>query len=149
VNETLVQGNEQATFVALVCGVLDTWSGALRYASGGGLAPLLRENGAWRTLAMPRGLVVGAIPGFAFEQARVKVPLGGALVLFSDGVTEARSPSGELFGSKRLGDVLAAAGTTSALGLIEAVRGAVRAFEAGAPPADDLTLLVVVRPPRA
>ena len=52
--------------------------------------------------------MVGAIPAFVFETARTRLAPGEALVLFSDGVTEARSPAGELFGTDRLRDVLAA-----------------------------------------
>jgi sigma-B regulation protein RsbU (phosphoserine phosphatase) len=143
VNEALV--NDQATFVSLFCGVLDCWSGTLRYANGGGLAPWLLAGGRWTRLPMPRGLVVGAMPAFAFESARARLAPGDTLVLFSDGVTEATSPSGELFGEARLRGVLEEAGPSSAPDLVGRVRGAVSAFAAGAPPADDLTLLVVRR----
>jgi phosphoserine phosphatase RsbU/P len=145
VNEALV--NDQATFVSLFCGVLDCWSGTVRYANGGGLAPWLLAGGRWTRLPMPRGLVVGAMPGFAFESARARLAPGDALVLFSDGVTEARSPSGELFGEARLRGALDGASGLPAAGLVEAVRAAVAAFAAGSPPADDLTLLVIRRPP--
>jgi sigma-B regulation protein RsbU (phosphoserine phosphatase) len=144
VNEALM--NDQANFVSLFCGVLDCWSGTLRYANGGGLAPWLLAGGRWARLPMPRGLVVGAMPGFAFESARARLAPGDTLVLFSDGVTEARSPSGELFGEARLRSALEEAGPSSAPDIVERVRGAVSAFAAGAPPADDLTLLVVRRP---
>jgi sigma-B regulation protein RsbU (phosphoserine phosphatase) len=144
VNEALL--NDQATFVSLFCGVLDCWSGTLRYANGGGLAPWLHAGGRWSRLPMPRGLVVGAIPGFTFESARARLAPGDTLVLFSDGVTEARSPSGELFGDARLRGVLEEAGPSTAPDLVERVRGGVSAFVAGSPIADDLTLLVVRRP---
>jgi sigma-B regulation protein RsbU (phosphoserine phosphatase) len=146
VNEALARGNEQATFVALFCAVLDTVSGALRYANGGGGAPFVRGGGQWSRLTMPRGIVAGAIPGFTFESARARLAPGDVLVLFSDGVTEATSPEGELFGAERLKDVLVRAEGKSSLALIDAVRTAVRAFARGGSPADDLTLLVVRRP---
>ena len=63
VNEVLALGNEQATFVALTCCVLDTTSGILRVANGGGGAPFLRDERGWQRMPMPRGIVVGAIPG--------------------------------------------------------------------------------------
>jgi serine phosphatase RsbU (regulator of sigma subunit) len=147
VNEALAEGNEQATFVALTCGILDAWSGALRYANGGGGAPFLRGGGRWSRLPMPRGIVVGAMPGFAFESARVRLAPGDALVLFSDGVTEARSPEDELFGHARLTGTLESTGDVAAVDRVEAIRAAVRAFAADGRPADDLTLLVVGRPP--
>jgi sigma-B regulation protein RsbU (phosphoserine phosphatase) len=143
VNEALV--NDQATFVALTCGVLDTWSGTLRYANGGGGAPLALAYERWSRLAMPRGIVVGAIPGFLFEPARARLAPGDALVLFSDGVTEAESPAGELYGEARLRAALESATRASAVDLIRHIRGAVSAFTAGARAADDLTLLALRR----
>ena len=133
--------------MALFCGVLDTASGVLRYANGGGGAPFVRSAGQWSRLSLPRGIVVGAIPGFTFESARARLASGDVLVLFSDGVTEATGPEGELFGADRLKDVLAGAEGRSALAQIDAVQAAVRAFARGGAPADDLTLLVVGRPP--
>ena len=145
VNETLV--NDQATFVALFCGVLDCWSGTLRWGNGGAFAPYALTGGRWSRLPMPRGLVVGAMPGFTFESARGRLAPGDALVLFSDGVTEATSPAGELFGEARLRAVLEGAGCASAPDLIQRVLGAVSGFVEGGRPADDLTLLVVRRTP--
>ena len=98
---------------------------------------------------MPRGLVVGAIPGFAFETARVRLAPGEALVLFSDGVTEARSPSGELFGQARLLATLEAQGELAAVERVAGIRDAVLAHGAGSRPTDDFTVLVVGRSPCA
>lgn len=147
VNEILAEGNEQAAFVALTCGILDTTTGALRYANGGGGAPLMHSGGCWNPLPMPRGIVVGAIPGFAFETARARLAPAAAIVLFSDGVTEAVSPTGELFGHDRLMTTLEIAGRVSARERIAVIRGAVQDFTGEAGPADDLTLLVIARPP--
>jgi sigma-B regulation protein RsbU (phosphoserine phosphatase) len=138
--------NEQATFVALFCGVLDCWSGSLRYASGGGLAPLVGCAGSWRHLPAPRGLVVGAIPGFRYETGRARLLAGEALVVFTDGVTEAPDRAGELFGEGRLAETLRACRGERAIALVDRVREAVRAFAAGGRAHDDLTLLVVRRP---
>lgn len=77
---------------------------------------------------MPRGIVAGAIPGFAFETARARLAPGGAVVLFSDGVTEAVSPSGELFGHDRLRTTLESTGQIPALDRVAAIRGAVQDF---------------------
>ena len=146
VNEALVAGNDQATFVALTCGILDVQSGNCRYANGGGGGPLVRCGGRWSRLPMPRGIVVGAIQGFRFETSTMRLGPGEAIVLFSDGVTEASSPVSELFGLERLTSALENAGDVAALERVAAIRAAVRAFTEGGRPADDLTLLVVGRP---
>jgi sigma-B regulation protein RsbU (phosphoserine phosphatase) len=95
---------------------------------------------------MPRGLVVGALPGFTFGSSRVRLAPGETLVLFSDGVTETRDPKGELFGPARLVETLARQANASALERVEAIRDAVRSFSRKGAPADDLTLLIVGRP---
>jgi serine phosphatase RsbU (regulator of sigma subunit) len=145
VNEVLARGNEQATFVALTCGVLDTTNGAIRLVNGGGGAPFVRTGKGWSRFPMPRGIVIGVIPGFVFETARARLGLGDALLLFSDGVTEARSVGGELFGIERLERLLTEHVDADAAGLVRAVRRAVDEFSGGGPPADDLTLFVVRR----
>ncbi|RMD76164.1 MAG: stage II sporulation protein E, partial [Chloroflexi bacterium] len=64
-----------------------------------------------------------------------------------DGITEAMNSSGELFGDERLHHVLQAHATQTANDLVTTVVAAVDAFAAGAPQADDITLLVVERLP--
>ena len=74
------------------------------------------------------------------EQRHVLVP-GDQLVFYTDGITEAEGPSGELFGTERLDKVLSDCAAT-ATELLQAVLNAVSEFTAGRPAADDRTLLV-------
>ena len=81
----------------------------------------------------------------------LSVPLepGDVVVLFSDGVTEAIRPgTREEFGEARLGKLIAQHRGDSAERLVERLRDAVTAWCAGAPPADDITLVVAKRPRR-
>jgi sigma-B regulation protein RsbU (phosphoserine phosphatase) len=149
VSEALAEGNEQATFVSLFCGVYDAGTGQLRYGNGGALAPFVRSGLAWRRLPMPRGVVVGALPGCAFGAARARLAPGDELVVFSDGVTEAGRAPRELFGNARLAALLAESDPLSAVARVEQIRAAVRRFEAGRPSSDDLTLFVLRRPDQA
>jgi sigma-B regulation protein RsbU (phosphoserine phosphatase) len=66
-------------------------------------------------------------------------------VLFSDGVTEAVNPSDEDFGEQRLADLVASMKGRSAHEIMEAVHGEVARFTQGAPPADDITVVVARR----
>ena len=145
-NEALAQGNEQANFVALFCGVLDTASGVLRYANGGGGRPSSAAEGGGAGSPCLAGSWWGRFPASPSSRRAPAWLPATSLVLFSDGVTEATGPEGELFGADRLKDVLAGAEGRSALAQIDAVQAAVRAFARGGAPADDLTLLVVGRP---
>jgi serine phosphatase RsbU (regulator of sigma subunit) len=145
-NETLAEGNEQATFVSLFCGLYDTWTGALRYGNGGALAPFVRTRSGWSRLPMPRGVVVGALPGVEFSPARVRLAAGDELVVYTDGVSEASDPHREMFGEGRLTALLDESGPLAAAARLRQIRAAVRDFESGLPPSDDLTLFVLRRP---
>jgi phosphoserine phosphatase RsbU/P len=143
VNDALVTGNESATFVAAFCAHLDTRTGELRYANGGGGAPLLRRSGHWARLPLPRGLVVGAIEAFGYETGRLRLEADDMLLVFTDGITEAANEDGELFSEGRLKTLLEGTSAVSAAELVSIVREGVRRFVGSSLPSDDLTILAV------
>jgi sigma-B regulation protein RsbU (phosphoserine phosphatase) len=143
VNNALAAGNESATFVATFCAQLDIRSGELRYANGGGGSPFLWRAGQWERLALPRGLVVGAIEGFPYDAARTRLGAGDTLFVFTDGVTEAANAQGELFSEGRLKSLLEATGGAPAADLVSVVRKEVRRFVGSSLPSDDLTVMAV------
>ena len=67
---------------------------------------------------------------------------GYVLVLFSDGVTEAANPDDEDFGEERLAQVVASMRERPAAEIVDAVEAAVTEFSKGAPPADDVTVVI-------
>ena len=75
--------------------------------------------------------------------AEERLAPGDKIVLYSDGVTEARNAEGEFFGRKRLRDVVAAHASESCQAIHEAIQAAVAAFTEGTPQADDITVLVL------
>ena len=70
---------------------------------------------------------------------------GEQLCLITDGVTEARGPAGDMYGTERVQGLLQglAPRALDARAVVEAVRADVESFVAGAEPADDLTVLVL------
>ncbi|MGA2851162.1 MAG: PP2C family protein-serine/threonine phosphatase [Terracidiphilus sp.] len=94
-NAELVRANNEG-FVTCFCGVLDS-NGNLRFANAGHLAPFC--NG--REIQVPGTLPLGIVPDTAYEQNTLALAPGDRLTLLSDGVVEAQSASGELFGFER------------------------------------------------
>jgi len=79
-------------FVTLFYGVLDTRTGTLRYANAGHEAPLIRAaDGTVAALPESDGLALGAIAGVPYEDAAAVLAPGDLLLLFTDGLTEARA----------------------------------------------------------
>jgi sigma-B regulation protein RsbU (phosphoserine phosphatase) len=78
-----------------------------------------------------------------YQQGVCHMDPGDALLLFSDGVTEPVSPNAdEEFGEDRLAQVLAGLRDQDAQSIIAAINQKVDDFTGGAPPADDITLVV-------
>lgn len=150
VNDALVAEDRANMFVTLVCGVLDTRSGRVSLAIGGHTRPLLvPARGAPSYLQGELGTVVGVVPGLSFRRHDLRLEAGDALVLYTDGVTEAHDPAGALFGEERLLEHLSSRCGEEPRGLAEGLREAVRAFAGSAPQFDDIAILVLRRASRA
>lgn len=107
-------------------------------ALGGHAQPLVRRaNGSVEAVGV-HGTLIGAIPDVVLHDAAFVLAPGDLLLLFSDGVTEARHADGML-GEAGLAALLAGAGGGSAEETCEYVDLAVRAY----PPGDDVALLAV------
>jgi len=126
--------------------LLEPAAGRLRYANAGHPHPLHRSaaSGAVTPLEVLDPILGAQEAGGARFQCR-EAPFapGDLLLIYSDGVTEARSPAGEEFGRPRLEAALAAAAGASAEGVRDAMLGQVYGHAAGQGLRDDLTLVVV------
>ncbi|GAA2261083.1 MULTISPECIES: SpoIIE family protein phosphatase [Kitasatospora] len=133
-------------FVSLVYGELRHTSShlALDLIRAGHVPPLVRRaDGTVEELTQP-GLLLGVGPDCDPSSCSVELYSGDSLILVTDGITEARSRSGELFGEERLADALGGLRTSSPTAgrLLESVSAAVAAF-AGDATHDDQAVLVL------
>ena len=146
-NQILVEERRTGLFVTVLCGVLDLETGAFRFANAGHEPPLLASpTGAEPVWVEGGGPLVGLFDRLGLEEQRVEIRPGERLVLFTDGITDAASPSGERFGYERLRQVIADSCLTGgAVDTCRAVIQGVLGFQADAQPADDLALLVLRR----
>ncbi|WP_153146515.1 CHASE2 domain-containing protein [Dechloromonas sp. H13] len=148
----LNRDNPEFQFVTTFIGILDADSGLLEFVCAGHDAPLLLSQGAVRPLDIARiaGPPLCALANYPFASARLQLLPGDLLCLFTDGISEA-SDGREMFGTGRLAAALLAGSSRAPLAeRATAIRDAVRRFEAGQAPFDDLTLLLAVwcgRPP--
>ena len=88
---------------------------------------------------------MGALDNIELEEQRIDIGPGDSLVLYTDGVTEAINPNEQEFGVNRLRNVVAEKAQANARQIIEGIVDAVNSFSEGAPPFDDLTLVVIKR----
>lgn len=141
VNETLASNLRKGRFVTLFYGVLRLSTRELRYANAGHNPPVLASDGSVHELAIgDPGL--GLLRTHAYRDAAVRLGMDARLLLFTDGVTEGRSPDGEDFGMARLLDLVDRP-HSSAGQLRDDVLSAIAAWTQGQFD-DDVTLLAVV-----
>jgi serine phosphatase RsbU (regulator of sigma subunit) len=141
INRGLLRRAVESKFVTLLYATLGA-DGALCYSNGGHNAPfLLRRDRIERRET--GGMILGMFEFAPYEQETFQLETGDTVVIFSDGVSEAQSASGEEYGEERMVEYLAANRHASPAELRDGLIGRVREFSAGAPQSDDITVLVV------
>lgn len=133
------------SFVTLWYGRLDLASRTLTYVGCGHPRPLLQSRPTGQAQWLDSfSLPLGISTDEAYHEASVPLPSGSRLLVYSDGVTEARPPkSGRLFGSDRLLEVVEAGRTLDVRQLLAALRVGVADYVGSERPADDLTCVAV------
>ncbi|MBO6576414.1 MAG: PP2C family protein-serine/threonine phosphatase [Rhodothermales bacterium] len=147
VNRMFGQSSDRSMFATLVYALLDVRKRQLRFARAGH-CPLLvvRRSDASVYVLQPPGIGIGLERTDLFERFTTEETLeiqgDDLLILYSDGLTEARDPAGNEFGRQRLIDLVRAQ-EGSAESVLSAIRGAHAAFVSGQEPHDDLTCVVI------
>jgi serine phosphatase RsbU (regulator of sigma subunit) len=142
-NDILCGSTLSSRFVSLVYGELDR-SGWFDYINAGHPAPLvLRRHEA---LSLPEsGRVLGVSPRSVYRIGHADIPHGGLLLLYTDGVTECPSPSGEEFGVERLAGIAQVLLDAPAVHIVSSIFDALQVHSCGDRPPDDASVLIVRR----
>ena len=129
-------------FISFFMCILDAATGALTYANAGHNPPIIVRTDGSHEVLEGGGPVLGILPSAEFQQYTAKLNKGDIFAIYSDGVTEAATPDDQEFEIENLAKTLAAHTSETALTMIEEVNKALTAWTGGAPPADDITLVV-------
>jgi serine phosphatase RsbU (regulator of sigma subunit) len=132
-------------FITFFFSVFDVETGDIAFANAGHNPPILVRASGAAEMVEGGGPVLGILPIAPYSEMHTRLDHGDMLVLYSDGVTEATNPNYDEFGEDRFIDVLKATRTQPATEIVEAVTRALAEFAAGAPQADDITLVVAKR----
>lgn len=145
-NEEISRENPEQMFVTLVALVVDLGTGELEYCNAGHEPPILvRRSGETLILDDGGGPPLCVVEDFPYEQASARLEPRDLLVLVSDGLTEAMTRAGALYGRARLKALLESPARRdldlTILG--NQILASIKNFESGAEPSDDQTLLLV------
>jgi sigma-B regulation protein RsbU (phosphoserine phosphatase) len=142
VNRILCGNIAEGRFISFCYCVIDSSLGTLTYANAGHYLPILLRAGGDVERLDRGGAVLGVFPDGAYEQGQVAIASGDRVVLFTDGITEARNDRDEEFGEARLVELARANRECSAPALQARLTEAVAVF-ADSSFQDDATLIVL------
>jgi sigma-B regulation protein RsbU (phosphoserine phosphatase) len=144
-NQVLLLDRQAPLFLSAFYALLNLETGSVTFANAGHERPLWwHSNGCIESLDQ-HDIVLGLFRDISYNEWTVELEAGDCLVLFTDGVTEARNEAGDFFGETRLEQVVAASAATGAAGLRQAIVDAIAAFAGSTPPADDCTVVILRR----
>ncbi len=123
--------------------VIDSQTGVIDYASGAHPSPLVFNRHSGQVSSLPgRGALLGASASSQYSSRQAQLSPGDVIVWYTDGLTEYRDASQKQYGTQRLAAALQANAHLSAESLRDAILADVRAFSAGLPAQDDVTVIV-------
>jgi len=142
-NLTLWTGSAGDQFAKVFCGLIDTITGRVNYASAGVLAKIVLRPDGWESLghSFPP---LGECPETDYESLDYVLQPGEALLVFTDGVRDALDGEGRPLSEAGLADPLFHLLGLSAKEMLSAARDILRHHTAGSQP-DDRTILVIKR----
>jgi sigma-B regulation protein RsbU (phosphoserine phosphatase) len=147
-NRILASTMDPRSFITMTYAVVDTAARSMRYARAGHNPIIQFEATTGRTRVLtPQGLGLGIDPGLRFEEileeAEVPLAIGDTFVFFTDGLSEAMNGRAELFGERRLRDLVEASESLGSEELKQRILDEIRGFVGDAAQHDDMTLVIL------
>lgn len=142
-NDYLCDNLSADMFVTAMGGSIDVAAGLLQYISAGHSPAILSQARTGECAVLgEHGILLGVLPGQEFPPTSVRIDKGDKLIIYTDGITEARNDLNEEFGQERLIEAIKKASASSAEELANDIIGAVTKHTSGLEPNDDMTLLI-------
>ncbi len=145
VHHGLLEASSYNMFVTALYGVLDPQAGIFKYTRAGHDEPLWVRGDGSAEFLQGRGRFLGLWPDFepVFDEQQIQLQSGDCLVIYSDGVTDMRSPSGESFGRDQVKQLVTSIRMYNAERIAHSIYNVVQDHRGHADAFDDFTLLVV------
>jgi serine phosphatase RsbU (regulator of sigma subunit) len=144
VNSLVYESTDRDKFVTAFYGVLDIRHHVLVFSNAGHNPPIVLRGGTEAFEYLEEGGVAfGVLPDARYEERPIALNPGDLLVLYTDGVSECESPTGEMFGTGRLEQAMLRLRGQGAREIMDRIVAEVTEWAADKGPSDDVTLIVV------
>jgi sigma-B regulation protein RsbU (phosphoserine phosphatase) len=130
-------------FASLLYAEIEGGSGTLKLINAGHLPPAIVDRNEVGFFAEAGDTAIGLVESATYQERTIELEPGETLVIYSDGVTEARNEEGAFFGEGRLATALEQVLGRSASEVGRGVVNAVDNFVGSARPSDDLSIIVL------
>ncbi|MCE5300701.1 MAG: serine/threonine-protein phosphatase, partial [Spirochaetia bacterium] len=149
-NEGLLAKVGGGMFATVFYAVLDIGTGSVEMVSAGHHETLVYRGGAGSVESYcPKGAAIGVLKGGEFEarleKITIKAEKGDKLLLFTDGISEARAAAGKRFGMERTAQSLQKNGNRTCREILDGLLNDVEAFTGGQEQSDDIAVLSIGR----
>lgn len=143
INDLIHRNTSSDKFITFFWGALDPATRVFRYVNAGHNPPfVVRANGSIERLT-DGGLILGIMKTTVpYQEGSVRLQSGDAVILFTDGVSEAMDVNGEDYTEERLERFVQTLVGLSAEKIVTAIKNEIQLYTAGAPQSDDITLVV-------
>jgi sigma-B regulation protein RsbU (phosphoserine phosphatase) len=146
VNQLIVQDNREGMFVTAIYGVLNLDSGSFIYSNAGHNPPIKISTPSRECEFLHRtGPAVGVIEDIEMQERTLTINRGDSLLFYTDGLTEAFSPDGQIFGLENVIKIINSNSFTSTDSLLRILEDSLDEYTNHASLADDLTMLAIRR----
>ena len=144
INSMLIPESGGRMFVTIFYGVLNTRTGEVQFSFGGHNPPYIkRKEGPVERINHESGFLLGMLDDMEYDVHKIVLHPGDTILLYTDGVTEAMNSREELFEESRLESSLQRLNGAPLKEMLEGIDADLMQFAAGAPQADDITMLAL------
>jgi sigma-B regulation protein RsbU (phosphoserine phosphatase) len=135
--------SDDDSYFTLLYGIFNRMSRSFRFCQAGHPSPILLQCGATARSVGSGGFPVGMMPSMDWEEESITLAPGDRLVLYSDGVTEAKSASGQQFSEEGLLNSLSGGSQSGLHGMLDRLHDDVRTWCGKDEYADDISVLAM------
>lgn len=144
VNKLLCKTSVDSMFVTLFYAIIDYKTGVIDYTNAGHNPPyIIHKDGEIESLPYSQNFVMGVFDDFEYKNDRFLLEEGDALVMYTDGITEAFNNEKEQFGERRLEDTLSELAYENSESMIAEIHNDLHEFVGDALQSDDITLMII------
>jgi sigma-B regulation protein RsbU (phosphoserine phosphatase) len=148
VNNMLIPETHNGMFVTAIYAVLNRRNGKLIYSDAGHNLPIILRAKSGKAEFFPKGgMALGILENIDLYDQTVSIHPGDMVLFYTDGVSEAFSANGDIFGVERLLDFVETQKNKTVCETLDNLLGVLDEFRGEAPPSDDVTMLGILRTP--